>query len=206
MNLDTYFRPAREISIEEKVKKSRFIASLRVTSTIESAKRAISTISEMHRSATHNCWGFSVDYPDVVEMSSDDGEPSGTAGHPIIGAIKRFQLNDTVIVVTRYFGGVKLGVRGLIEAYSGVANQVLQKAGKKRIIPVSTLCLSTSYNNLQQVLHGFKPQLAPKTTPQISYLSIVTIQLDIPLMNCTAAENTARTMLSKNMIHQYYWE
>jgi len=206
MNLDMYYRPAKDITIEEKIKKSRFIASLRVVSTLDNARQVISTISEKHRSATHNCWGFSVDYPDVVDMSSDDGEPPGTAGQPIIGAIKRFQFSDTVIVVTRYFGGSKLGVRGLIEAYSGVANQALQKAGKKRVIPVSILFLSTSYNNLQQVLHGFQPHLAPKTKPEITYLSIVTIRLDIPLQNRTGAEETARTMLCRNMIDQYYWE
>ena len=96
-----------------------------------------------NRDATHNCRAYIIN---GVEYSSDDGEPSGTAGKPILNAIKRSGLVDVMIIVTRYFGGVKLGVRGLIDAYGGVAERALELAGKIEKILTSKIKITLEYN------------------------------------------------------------
>ena len=97
-----------------------------------------------HRDATHNCRAYVINN---IEYSSDDGEPSGTAGKPILGAIKKSGLMNVMIVVTRYFGGVKLGVRGLIDAYGGVAEKVLELAGSVLKIKTREIEFSFNYND-----------------------------------------------------------
>ena len=100
-------------------------------------------MSSQHRDATHNCRAFVL--ADGTEYSSDDGEPSGTAGKPILNAIKRAGLVNTVVVVTRYFGGVKLGVRGLIDAYGGVTEKALALAGRNVKLITRRLNVSMEY-------------------------------------------------------------
>ena len=126
---DQYFEPSRETSTELKIQKSRFIAHVFIASTEGEARQKIKAVSDEHRQATHNCWAYRVGAGENHEYFSDDGEPAGTAGKPILGAILRQDLTNTLIVVTRYFGGVKLGVRGLIEAYGGAATEGLAASG-----------------------------------------------------------------------------
>jgi uncharacterized YigZ family protein len=101
-------------SFEETIKKSRFIAHATcVTSQAESLDFYESVIDSQ---ATHNCWAWRINFQ---VRSSDDGEPSGTAGRPMLNVIERRNLENVMVVVTRYFGGIKLGVGGLVRAYSG---------------------------------------------------------------------------------------
>jgi uncharacterized YigZ family protein len=98
--------------------------------TPEEARAFIAERSLIHKKATHNCWGYKTGFEKTLEIfSSDDGEPSGTAGKPIIGSIERQKITNVVIVVTRYFGGKKLGIRGLIDAYSTASDSCLTKSG-----------------------------------------------------------------------------
>jgi len=108
---------------EEKIKRSLFIGSTDAVFNEIEAKKFIKNISNEFKSATHNCWAYKVNGKVAY---SDAGEPSGTAGRPIIGAIEKLNLNNIVLVVTRFFGGVKLGIRGLIDAYSTVALKTLK--------------------------------------------------------------------------------
>ncbi len=110
------------------VKRSVFIASAKECKSVSEAKEFIKSVSKEFGDATHNCWAYRV-YEDgkIVEHSSDAGEPSGSAGLPILGAIKSLDLVNIAVVVTRYFGGVKLGIRGLIDAYSQAAMSVLRQ-------------------------------------------------------------------------------
>jgi uncharacterized YigZ family protein len=108
--------------IKINIKRSIFIATSRRVDSVEEAKRFISDIKKEFQDATHNCWAYRVyESGKIVEQSSDAGEPSGSAGIPILNAIREMELLNVAVVVTRYFGGVKLGIRGLREAYKSAA-------------------------------------------------------------------------------------
>lgn len=115
----------REIVIE----RSRFIGYVNRATTEEEAVAFINTIKKKHWDATHNCSAFVIGENDQIQRSSDDGEPSGTAGKPILECIKKNGLKDTVVVVTRYFGGIKLGAGGLVRAYTQGTVAGLKAAG-----------------------------------------------------------------------------
>jgi len=111
---------------EVRIRSSRFIASAIPALTPDEARQALAVISREMHDATHHCWAFRLSGGD--ESSSDAGEPSGTAGKPILSAIGRAGLTDTLVVVTRYFGGIKLGTGGLARAYREAAGLVLESA------------------------------------------------------------------------------
>lgn len=113
---------------EMEIKKSRFLGHAKNVDNWEDAKAYIDQVKEEHPKARHWCFGFQCGFNPVQERSSDDGEPQGTAGAPILGAIKGEELSDVVVVVVRYSGGIKLGAGGLIRAYGGAARLVLRDA------------------------------------------------------------------------------
>ena len=125
--------PVRQKEI--KIKRSRFIASLAYAGTMEEAKEFISTVAREHRRATHNCWAYVVGDKGDIFHSSDAGEPAGTAGKPMLNVLKRHEMSCVAAVVTRYFGGVKLGVRGLIEAYGQAVEEAVCEAPLVRLVP-----------------------------------------------------------------------
>ena len=111
---------------EIEIQKSRFIAYVQRAEEEEAAAAFIEQIKKKHWNATHNCSAYVIGGNDQWQKADDDGEPSGTAGKPILEIIKKNQLKDTVIVVTRYFGGIKLGAGGLIRAYGKSASAGLK--------------------------------------------------------------------------------
>jgi uncharacterized YigZ family protein len=113
-------------SVETTVKKSRFIAYAKPVSDERQALAFLHEVCKRHYDATHNCYAYIID--ELVQKQSDDGEPSGTAGKPIIETMKHLQLEQVIVIVTRYYGGTLLGAGGLIRAYSDAASQVLHKA------------------------------------------------------------------------------
>ncbi|EIW17416.1 MULTISPECIES: YigZ family protein [Pelosinus] len=114
---------------EIEIQKSRFIAYVQRAEQEEAAVAFIEQIKKKHWNATHNCSAYIIGGNDQWQKADDDGEPSGTAGKPILEIIKKNQLKDTVIVVTRYFGGIKLGAGGLIRAYGKSASAGLKAVG-----------------------------------------------------------------------------
>ena len=100
------------------IEKSRFICYVSRATTEEEAQSFIQNIKKKHWDATHNCSAYLIGAHDQIQKANDDGEPSGTAGVPMLEVLKKRKLKDTVVVVTRYFGGIKLGAGGLIRAYS----------------------------------------------------------------------------------------
>jgi len=114
---------------EIEINKSRFIAYIDRVETEKEAISFVEQIKKKHWNATHNCSGYVVGEQDQYQKADDDGEPSGTAGKPILELIKKSGLKDTVIVVTRYFGGIKLGAGGLIRAYGKSASVGIQEVG-----------------------------------------------------------------------------
>ncbi|MDQ0218429.1 YigZ family protein [Peribacillus cavernae] len=111
------------------IQKSRFIAHVARTETEEEAQGFIASIKKKHRDATHNCSAYMIGEHDQIQKANDDGEPSGTAGVPILEVIKKKGLKDTAVVITRYFGGTKLGAGGLIRAYGKAASEGINAAG-----------------------------------------------------------------------------
>ena len=110
------------------IERSRFIGYAQRVATEEEAVAFIAMIKKKHWDATHNCSAFVIGENDQIQRSSDDGEPSGTAGKPILECIKKNGVKDTVVVVTRYFGGIKLGAGGLVRAYTAGTVTALKAA------------------------------------------------------------------------------
>lgn len=118
--------PAHTIRIENRVVNSRFIATVGRADTVQQAKAFIQAVRDEMPDATHHVYAFKVGYGgSVTEGMSDDGEPSGTSGPPVLAVLRGADIGDVVIVVTRYFGGTKLGTGGLVRAYGGAAKDAL---------------------------------------------------------------------------------
>ncbi|KLV03218.1 elongation factor [Photobacterium aquae] len=150
---DPYQVPAEPAVFEEEIKKSRFITYLAHTPSIEAAKAFVQHIKEKHYDARHNCWGFVAGRPeDSMKWGfSDDGEPSGTAGKPILAQLSGSGVGEITAVVTRYSGGIKLGTGGLVKAYGGGVQQALGVLQTKEKILTTDLKLSCEYNQVSLV-------------------------------------------------------
>ena len=122
--MDSYFAVAFNTENEIVIERSRFITHVFYVETEKDAKDALSAIKKKYQDATHNCYAFVTDFG-LTSRSSDDGEPSGTAGAPIMEVLKNQKLINTLVVVTRYFGGIKLGAGGLVRAYGKSASEAL---------------------------------------------------------------------------------
>ncbi len=154
MNDNPYLIPSESIEFEEEIKKSLFITHLAHTPTIDSAKAFIEKIKQQHSTARHNCWGFVAGRPEnsMLWGFSDDGEPSGTAGKPILAQLSGSSIGEISAVVTRYFGGVKLGTGGLVKAYGGGVQQALKRLQtiEKKITTLLQLKLDYPHISLAQ--------------------------------------------------------
>ena len=128
MNDQPYLIPAQLALFEEEIKKSVFITQLAHTPSVETAKAFVEQVKAQHSDARHNCWGFVAGRPeDSMKWGfSDDGEPSGTAGKPILAQLSGSGVGEITAVVTRYSGGIKLGTGGLVKAYGGGVQQALK--------------------------------------------------------------------------------
>ncbi|MBS4213131.1 YigZ family protein [Neobacillus rhizophilus] len=123
---------------EINIQKSRFIAQLKRVESEQDAQEFIQAIKKKHWNATHNCSAYLIGEHDQIQKANDDGEPSGTAGVPILEVLKKRQLKDTVVVITRYFGGIKLGAGGLIRAYGKATSEGLEAVGvvERRLVQI----------------------------------------------------------------------
>ncbi len=136
--------PVRQWEI--KIKRSVFICRLSYADTIECAKEFISRVSKEHKTATHNCWAYVVGDHGEISHCSDAGEPPGTAGKPMLNALMSCDMTCTAAVVTRYYGGVKLGVRGLIEAYSQAVAETIEQAPLVRLVKTMSFSVRLDYS------------------------------------------------------------
>ena len=144
--------PASEARAETLVVNSRFIASAALAATVELAKVFIVRIRQEFPDATHNVPAFVIGHgASTILHCSDDGEPSGTAGRPALAVLQGSGLGDVAVVVTRYFGGTKLGTGGLVRAYSDAVRSVLQVLPKGELVPTHTVSLEMAYNLYERV-------------------------------------------------------
>ncbi|WP_030274841.1 YigZ family protein [Streptomyces sp. NRRL B-24484] len=132
-------------SHEIEIKKSRFICHLARVADEDEAQAFIAAVRKQYWDARHNCTAFVVGEDQRRERSSDDGEPSGTAGVPMLEVLRRRGLTDTAAVVTRYFGGIKLGAGGLVRAYGGAVSEALDEIGLLERHPVALFAVSADH-------------------------------------------------------------
>lgn len=140
-------RGEHEIVIE----KSRFICHIQRAVSEEEAQAFIQSIKKQHWNATHNCSAYLIGEHDLIQKANDDGEPSGTAGVPMLEVLKKRKLKDTVVVVTRYFGGIKLGAGGLIRAYGKSVSEVINHVGMVERCLMRTMHTTIDYTWLGKV-------------------------------------------------------
>ena len=136
--------------VQEEIKKSRFICHAKRVYSEEEARDFITAIKKEHYKATHNCSAFIVGERSEIKRTSDDGEPSGTAGVPMLGVLENHNLTNVCVVVTRYFGGIKLGAGGLIRAYAGSVALAVKEIGIVEIKEQAGISIQMSYAQYQE--------------------------------------------------------
>ena len=136
--------------VQEEIKKSRFICHAKRVYSEEEARDFITAIKKEHYKATHNCSAFIVGERSEIKRTSDDGEPSGTGGVPMLGVLENHNLTNVCVVVTRYFGGIKLGAGGLIRAYAGSVALAVKEIGIVEIKEQAGISIQMSYAQYQE--------------------------------------------------------
>ena len=155
---DIYFTISKEGSGIFKEKMSKFLSFAVDVKSVEEAKEIIKKYQNEYHDARHVCWAYMIG-PDRGEWQiNDNGEPSGTAGKPILGQINSFGLTDVVVIVVRYFGGIKLGTSGLIAAYREAARLALEDAGKIEVHKKETVIISFPYMSSNDVMKLVKSE------------------------------------------------
>lgn len=145
------FRTIKEDGqVQEEIKKSRFICHAKRVYSEEEARDFITAIKKEHYKATHNCSAFIIGERSEIKRTSDDGEPSGTAGVPMLGVLENHNLTNICVVVTRYFGGIKLGAGGLIRAYAGSVALAVKEIGIIEIKEEVGIAIQMSYTQYQE--------------------------------------------------------
>lgn len=160
------------------IKKSRFIGHAARAETEEEAMAFIAKIKQAHHSATHNCSAYLIGEHDQIQKANDDGEPSGTAGVPMLEVLKKQNLKDTVVVVTRYFGGIKLGGGGLIRAYGSAVSDVLGNTGivERRLHHLMKVTIDYTWlGKVENELH-----LSPYPIDRLDYAEAVSAFVYVP--------------------------
>lgn len=179
MSSEPYWVPLAPVIFEEEIKKSRFITYLAHTPNVEAAKAFVQSIKEKHHDARHNCWAFVAGRPsDSMQWGfSDDGEPSGTAGKPILAQLTGSDVGEITAVVTRYYGGIRLGTGGLVKAYGGGVQQALQLLQTQEKVMTAIVSLCCDYNQVSLV----ESLLSEHSGIQLSadYQTQVSMQLEL---------------------------
>ena len=178
-----YAIPAQTCRVEDEIKRSRFITTLAYTPSEDEARAFISQMRTEFADASHNCWAYLIGPPGntgIVGMS-DDGEPHGTAGRPMLTVLSHCELGDITAVVTRYYGGTNLGKGGLVRAYSGGVQRALEMVQRGEHIIFATAIVIIDYTNIEL----FKRKL-PDFEAEISteaFGADVTFEIKLPEEN-----------------------
>ncbi|EGU17715.1 YigZ family protein [Vibrio mimicus] len=186
MNLQPYLIPAEPTQFEEEIKKSLFITYLAHTPGIDSAKAFVEEIKRLHADARHNCWAFVAGRPQdsMLWGFSDDGEPSGTAGKPILAQLTGSGVGEITAVVTRYYGGVLLGTGGLVKAYGGGVQQALKRLQTIEKKITTSVHLALDYAMIP-LLHSLMAQFSA-TEMEAHYNEQVQLVVELEALQCDA--------------------
>lgn len=158
--MERYRTAAAEASAEQTIERSRFIAHVKPVESREEAEAFIGEIRARYRDATHNVPAMVLGEKAQLQWASDDGEPQGTSGAPVVQLLTGEGLTNLVVVVTRYFGGIKLGTGGLVRAYTSSARLALEKAGVCSVCEVARIRAQVEYTYLDRISRMASPGLA----------------------------------------------
>ena len=187
--------PTEEMRIQMRVSNSLFIATAARADTVEEAKAFIQRIRQEHAKATHNVHAFVVGYgASVTEGCHDDGEPSGTAGRPVLAVLRGCGLGDTVVVVTRYFGGTKLGTGGLVRAYGDAAKAVLEAIPRAQKVERREVHLTVPYSHyepIKRLIEQFEGQIVNEEFAADVLLQLNLVEEVVEPFSRAVSESTA---------------
>ena len=187
--MNRYTTVAKEASAEQVIDRSRFIAHIARAFSKEEADAFIAGIRAQYKDATHNVPAFIVGEKSELKWTSDDGEPQGTSGPPMLQMLEREGLTNIVCIVTRYFGGIKLGTGGLVRAYTSSAKLALEAAGKHTVKDVTRMNVTIPYTLLGKLQNIEKNE--PFSIDQIDYNEAV----DLVLMMDQEDEERVKALL-----------
>ena len=149
------YRIKSEHSHTIEIEKSRFITYLKKVFSEEEAKTYLNQIQKSHPNANHHCYAFLIGEHNEIQRSNDNGEPSGTAGVPMLESLRKHHMQDTIAISVRYFGGIKLGAGGLIRAYSHSVSEALKSATLTQTLKVQRYSLQFSYDLIGKIDYYF---------------------------------------------------
>ncbi|WNN44110.1 IMPACT family protein [Winslowiella toletana] len=179
--MNAYDIPAEPLSVsEEIIKKSRFITLLAHTDGVEAARAFVQQVKSEHPAARHHCWAWVAGAPEDSQQLgfSDDGEPSGTAGKPMLAQLMGSHIGEITAVVVRYYGGIQLGTGGLVKAYGGGVQQGLKQLSRQLKVPMQPFRLSCDYAQLadiERMIKRFDGKMLDS-----EFLDVVSISLALP--------------------------
>lgn len=179
--MNAYLIPAESVVVTEEIKKSRFITYLEHTDGIAEAKNFIQTIKHKYPDARHHCWAYVAGRPDDCQKLgfSDDGEPTGTAGKPMITQLLASHIGEITVVVVRYFGGIKLGTGGLVRAYGNSVQHALNLLNTQQKVLQKYYLIHCEYAHIKMI-----EQLIQQSAGQIlarKYCENVILEISLPI-------------------------
>ncbi len=186
----------KDVIVEQEINKSSFITYLKLVTTPTEAKEYIKQIKELHPNATHHVTAYLVGPTGEHGHANDDGEPSGTAGLPVLDVFKKNDITNFVCIVVRYFGGIKLGAGGLVRAYSSSASLALKEAGIAPIINYQTLELIFNYGFMNIIENKLKKyEIISK-----DFTTNVTLTVKIPESDVTSLKDILISLTNNQII------
>ena len=184
MGMDNYRTPTEILDVSEEIKKSRFLTFLAPITGKEQMREWLLTLRQQHSSARHHCWACVAGAPwDGQQYGfSDDGEPSGTAGKPLLNLLLGSGLGEVGVIVVRYYGGIKLGTGGLVRAYSSGVTGLLKAVPTRLVVSCAAFLLECGYDDLavsQRLMEQFSCE-----DVLCDYGALIRITGNCPLSNC----------------------
>ena len=196
--IDIFYSIKEKNRVEIKIKGSKFIATAVPINSLDDFNKNLNKIRKEFYDATHNCFAYKFKLDKDYEGYSDDGEPNGSAGKPIYFIINKYELTNLLVVVTRYFGGTKLGVGGLVRAYSDATEEVLKISERKEIIVTKKFklqCQYTELNTVKKILEKYAVKHLENFT------DIIIIEVEVPnSLSEEFKETLYQTMKGKKII------
>ncbi len=193
--MDSYPVPASTQAFELTIKRSLFITSLGRINGRAEAKQFVKQIRANHPTASHHCWAYIAGKPDDAHQydQSDDGEPRGTAGKPMLNVLTHSGLGNTIAVVTRYFGGIKLGAGGLVRAYSQSVSEALKQLQTTEQLITSPLSIQFPYTYQGKLDHYLTSQGISITSQSFEADVSYTLAVPISKLECTRTDIANQT-------------
>jgi uncharacterized YigZ family protein len=180
----SYLTIAREVTAEVEAKRSRFLCTLRRVEDEAAARHVVDEVRALHRDARHHCSAFVIGPRSEVQRASDDGEPAGTAGAPMLEVLRGAGVSDVVAVVTRWFGGTLLGAGGLVRAYGDAVRAAVAEAGTRRRLLVTEMALVVDHSDAGRI----ESELRARGVSVLDVEYAATVRL---LLGCTDPDRLA---------------